>query len=68
MCVFPAGIGCFLVCKFKKIVNADLMKLRQGNQNLWRDHAFSAFVIGVCSLGNIDLFTDFRLRQVSIFS
>lgn len=45
-----------------------MMKLRQGSQNLRRDHPFTAFVISISSLRNIDLFADFRLRKVTVFS
>jgi len=57
-----------LVGQTKNIIDADMMELSQGNQNLGRDHAFSAFIISVGSLGDIDLLAKFRLCQISIFS
>ena len=57
-----------MVSQTKKIIHADIVKLCQGNQDLRRDHPFSAFVISISSLGNIDLFAKLCLRQVSIFS
>ena len=53
-----------MVSQSKKIINADMMELSQGDQNLRRDHAFTAFIISVSSLGNVDLFAHFCLRKV----
>lgn len=68
MCLFLAGIWLLLIRQPKKVINADLMELSQGDQNLGRDHAFAAFIVSVGSLGNIDLLANFCLRKVCIFS
>jgi len=62
--LFSGRIRFLLVRQSKKIIHADMVKLRQGDQNLGRDHAFTAFVIGVGSLGNIDSFSKLCLRKV----
>ena len=61
-------ICCLLVGQSKNIVYTDMIELSQSNKNLGRDHAFAAFVIGVGSLGNIDLLADFSLCEGRIFS
>ena len=57
-----------MVSQSKKIINADVIELRQGNQNLRRDHAFSAFIISIGSLRDIDLLAKLSLCEVRIFS
>ena len=57
-----------MVSRSKKIINTDMIELRQSNQNLGRDHAFSTFVISIGSLRNIDLLAKFGLCEVRIFS
>ena len=61
-------VGCFPVSYPKKIIDTDMMKLRQGDQNLRRDHPLSMLIVSIGSLGNIDLLSQLRLRQVSILS
>ncbi len=57
-----------MVSQFKKIINTDMMELSQSNQNLWGNHTFTAFIVCVGSLRNIDLRTDFSLSEICIFS
>ena len=57
-----------MVSQANKIVDADMIEPGQSNEDLRRDHAFSAFVISVSSLRYIDPLSKFCLRQVSIFS
>ena len=61
-------IWSLLVSHSEEVINTDMIELSQGNQNLRRDHAFSAFVISIGSLRNIDLLADLSLREVRIFS
>ena len=57
-----------MVSQSKKIINTDMIALRQGNQNLGRNHAFPTFIISIGSLRNIDLPADLSLCEVRIFS
>lgn len=66
--LFLMRIGCLFICYPKKIIDTDMMKLRQGDQNLRRDHPLSMLIVSIGSLGNIDLLSQLRLRQVSILS
>lgn len=61
-------IGGLLVSEAQKIVDTNVIELRQSNKNLGWDHAFTAFVVSIGSLRNIDLLADFRLCEVRIFS
>ena len=45
-----------------------MMKLRQGDQNLRRDHPLSMLIVSIGSLWDIDLLSQLRLRQIGIFS
>ena len=57
-----------MVGQTEKIVHTDMMKLRQRCQNPWRDHTLPALIVGVGSLGNIDLPAEFFLCEVRILS
>lgn len=61
-------IGCLFICYPKKIIDTDIMELGQRDQNLRRDHPLSMLIVSIGSLGNIDLLSQLRLRQVSILS
>lgn len=57
-----------MISKSEQIIHTDLMETRQSNKCLGRYHAFSAFVVCIGSLRNIDLFSELSLREVGIFS
>ena len=68
LCLLFVWVWCLLVSQPKKVVNTDMIELRQCNENLRRDHAFAALIISIGSLRNIDLLAKFSLREVRIFS
>lgn len=45
-----------------------MIELSQRNKNLRRDHSLTAFVVGIGSLGDVDLFANFSLCEVRILS
>ena len=57
-----------MVSRSKKIINTDMIELSQGDQDLGRDHAFSAFIISIGPLGDVDLLADLGLCEIRIFS
>ena len=57
-----------MVCQSKKAIDTDMIELSQGSQNLRRDHAFSALIVSIGSLRDIDLLADLSLCKVRIFS
>ena len=57
-----------MVCQSKKVIDTDMIELRQGSQNLRRDHAFSTLIVSIGSLRDIDLLADLSLCKVRIFS
>ena len=68
LCLLFVWVWCLLVSQPKKVVNTDMIELRQCNENLRRDHAFATLIISIGSLRNIDLLAKFSLREVRIFS
>ena len=50
----------------QKIIDADAVKISECAQNVRRQHSFTALVICICALRNIDRFTDLTLRQVGV--
>ena len=66
--LFLIRIRRLLVRQSEKVIYADMIKPRQRNQNLRREHAFSAFVISIGSLRNIDLPAQLRLCKVRVLS
>ena len=66
--LFFVGIRRFHVRQSQQIIHADMMKLRQRNQHLGRNHPFSPLIIGIGSLWNIDLPAQLCLGQIGIFS
>lgn len=64
--LFFRRIGGFDICALQKVVNADMVKIRESAQNLRRQHPLTAFIICVCPLGDTDGGADLRLGQIRI--
>jgi len=58
----------FLVGPSENVVHTDLIILCQGAENVRRNHALAALIIGVSTLGYIDRIADLLLCQIGILA
>lgn len=61
-CFSKLSVGFFFVGTPKEIIHTDAVEIRQGAQNVRRNHPLAAFIVGVAALRNIDCSADFFLR------
>ena len=53
-----------MVGQTKKIIDTHTIMLSQCNQNMRRNHALAAFIVGIGSLRHIDLLANLSLCEI----
>lgn len=61
-CFSELSVGFFPIGTPEEIIHADAVEIRQGTQNVRRNHPLAAFIVGVAALRDIDCSADFLLR------
>lgn len=61
-CFSELSVGFFPVGTPKDIIYTDTVEIRQGAQNVRRNHPLAAFIVGVATLRNINCSADLFLR------
>lgn len=61
------GVGLFLICAAKQIVNADIVEICKNMKYIDRDIQPVQLIVGICSLMNLQQFCEIFLLEIIIF-
>ena len=57
-----------MVSQTKKVIDTYMIILSQCSQNMRRNHALAAFIVGIGSLRHVDLLANLSLCEIGVFS